>query len=101
MPENNDEPDAEMFDPVLDTAQRIVIHQIARRPNDEKIPDILIEDDFGRGPRIGASDNNGERMLRLRRFRAARRDRFARAYFTGREPLVAGLQTTESVIGCD
>ena len=53
------------------------------------------------GENVGYEVDNGERMLRLRRFRAARCDRFARAYFTIGEPLVASLQAAESVIGGD
>ena len=67
----------------------------------KEVADVLIENDLGRRPRISAADNDGERMLRLRGFRAARGDRFARAHFTIGEPLVAGLQTTESLIGWD
>jgi hypothetical protein len=32
-------------------------HEIAGRADDEEVPDVLIENDFGRGARISASDN--------------------------------------------
>src|SRR6266550_8531389 len=100
MPKNNDESCSKMVDCVLDAAQRIVIHQIAGRANDEEVPDVLIENDFGRGARISAADDDGKRMLVLRGFRAARGDRFASAHFALSKALVAGLQTTKSLVGC-
>ena len=74
--------DAEMFYCVLDAAQGIIIDQISGGPDDKKVPDALIEDDFGSGPRISASDDDGKRMLRLRGGGAARGHRLARAHFT-------------------
>ena len=50
MAEDNDEPDAQMFDRVLDTPKRIVIYQISGSPNDEEVPDSLVEDNFGGRP---------------------------------------------------
>jgi hypothetical protein len=65
MPQNDDETCAKMLDRVLDATQGIIIHQIAGRADDEEVPDVLIENDFGRRPRIGASNDNGKRMLFL------------------------------------
>ena len=58
MPKNNDESCSKMVHRVLDAAERIVIYQIAGRANDEEISDVLIKDDFRRGPRISAANND-------------------------------------------
>src|SRR3977135_3030817 len=79
---NNDETDAQMLDRVFDTAKSVVIDQIAGRADDNEVANVLIEDDLGCGPRISASDNDGKWMMRLRRFRAARCDRFGSALVT-------------------
>src|SRR5512133_3088760 len=101
MSKNNDESRSKMIHRVLDAPKRIVIHQIAGRADDEEVPNVLIENDFGRRPRISAAHNNGKWMLVLRGFRAAGGDRFAGTHFALGESLVAGLQATESLIGSD
>src|SRR4029077_18826122 len=75
--EHNNQTRAEMFDPVFDAAQSVVVDQIAGVPDYENISDVLIKDDFGRRARIRASENDGERMLRLSGLRAAGGCRFA------------------------
>src|SRR6516164_411240 len=44
--ENNDQTHAEMFDRVFDAAQSVVIDEVAGVPNHEKVPYVLVEDDF-------------------------------------------------------
>ena len=90
-----------MLDRVLDAAEGVIIHQIARGADDEELPDALIEDDLRRGPRICASHNDGKRMLRLRGGRTALGDRLARAHLALSEALVPGLQTAEGLVGGD
>src|SRR5258708_3832814 len=58
MSEHHDETCAEVRHCVFDTAQRVVIHQIPRGANDEKIADALIEDDLRPGARIRTTDDN-------------------------------------------
>jgi hypothetical protein len=101
MPKNDDESSAQIRHRVLDAAQRIVIHEIAGGADHEEVTDVLIEDDFGRSPRISTTDDNGKRMLFLCGFRAAGGDGLARADFALSESLVAGLQATESLIWSD
>src|SRR3981189_3367961 len=98
---NNDEAGAEILDRVFNTAESVVIDQIAGRADDKEVANVLIEDDLGCGPRISASDNDGKWMLCLRRFRAARCDRFGRAVFATGKPLVARLQASERLIARD
>ena len=98
MPENNDESCAKIRHPVFDSAQRIVIHQIPGGPDNEEISDTLIENNFRRGARIGATDYNGKWMLVLCRFCAPCRDRFAGAFLTIGESFVARFQSGEGVV---
>jgi hypothetical protein len=90
-----------MFHRILNAAQGIIIDQISGGPNDKKVTDALIEDYFGRSPRIRASHNDGKRMLRLRSGGAALSHRLARAHLALSESLVPSLQTAESLIGRD
>src|SRR4030081_1618735 len=48
---NNDEADAEILDRVFDTAESVVIDQIAGGADDKEVANVLIEDDLGRFPR--------------------------------------------------
>src|SRR3977135_1185982 len=99
MPENNDESCSKMLHRVLDAPQRMIIHQISGRANDEEVTNGLIKNNFGRRARISASDNDGKRMLVLRGFGAAGGGRLARADLASSKSLVARLQTAESIIG--
>ena len=63
--ENNDQTHAEMFDRVFDAAQSVVIDEVAGVPNHEKVPDVLVEDDFWRCAGVCATEDDGKRMLRL------------------------------------
>jgi hypothetical protein len=101
MAEDNYESGAEMLHRVLDAAQRIVIDQIAGDANDKQVSDALVEDDFGSGPRIRASYDDGERLLPLGGGGTARGNRLARAHLALREALIPGRQTAESLIGGD
>jgi hypothetical protein len=83
---------------VLDAAQRIIIYEIAGCADDEEVPDALIENNFRRCARIGATDDDRKGVLVLRSFRAASGDRLAGAYFAAGKALVARFQSRESVI---
>src|SRR6266436_2919898 len=63
--ENHDQARAQVRHCVLDAAQRMVVDQIPSRANDEKVTQVLIEDQLGRSAGIGASENDGERVLFL------------------------------------
>ena len=62
---NDHQTHAEMFDRILDAAQSVVIDEVAGVPNHEKVPDVLVEDDFWRCAGICAAENDGKRMLCL------------------------------------
>src|SRR5947209_1363412 len=100
MPENNDEPDAQMLDAVLDAAECIVIDQATGRANYEKVADVFIEDNLGSSARVRACNHNGKRMLLLCRCRPPVRIRFAGADLISDKPLVAGSQAVESFLCC-
>src|ERR1700719_3599232 len=65
MTQNHDQACAQVRDSVLDGAQRMVVDQIASRANNEKVTQVLVEDQLGRSARIGASENDGEGVLLL------------------------------------
>ena len=78
MPEHDDEPRAKVLHRVFNAAQRVIIHEVARRAHNKQVADVLVEDDFRRRARIRAANDDGKRMLSLGSLRAARRGRFAR-----------------------
>src|SRR6059058_6368179 len=59
-----------MIDRVLDAAQPFIVDHVARHSNDKQVTEPLIEDNFWRHTRIGATDDRGERMLSICQFRA-------------------------------
>src|SRR5438270_4185449 len=77
---------------VFDGAQRMVVNQVARRANDKKLTQVLVEDQLGRSARIGAGHNDGERVLRLGRLLATRCGRLAFGYLTRGKPEIALLE---------
>jgi len=99
--EDDDEPGAEMGDRVFDAAERVIIHEIPRGADDEKVADILIEDQLRRRARVGATDDDGKGMLRLCRSRAAVRGRLAGADGAIDEARVAGFEFCECGAGAD
>src|SRR5438105_13738900 len=71
----------------------MVVDQVARCANNEKVTQVLVEDQLRPSPGIGACGNDGKRMLRLGRLLPARCDGLALGYLTrGRtEIAVRGL----------
>src|SRR5437016_14163450 len=65
MTQDHDQARAQVRDCVFDAAQCMVVDQIPSRANDEKVPEVLVEDQLGRSAGIGASENDGERVLLL------------------------------------
>src|ERR1700693_1408148 len=84
-----------MIDRVLDAAQAMFINQITGGSDDKKVPDVLVEHDFRRCARIGAPEDDGERMLRLRGLRAARGGWFARRNFAVHKTRISFLELGE------
>src|SRR5207244_1842977 len=66
MSEHHDQAHGQMIDRVLDASQAVIVDYVASYSYHEQIAEPLIENDFGRNTRIGATDNNGERMLTFR-----------------------------------
>src|SRR5438046_10220084 len=54
-----------MVDRVFDASQGVFVNEIAGGPDHKKVPDVLVEDDFGSCAGVRAAENNGERVLLL------------------------------------
>src|SRR5439155_18396156 len=65
MTQNHYQACAQVRDCVFDAAQPMVVDQIARGADHKKVPDVLVEDDFGSCAGVRAAENNGERVLLL------------------------------------
>src|SRR5437588_4423444 len=59
-----------MVDRVFDASQGVFVNEIAGGPDHKKVPDVLVEDDFGSCAGVRAAENDGKRMLRLGGLRA-------------------------------
>src|SRR5438034_6521848 len=70
MAEHQKQAGAQMIDRVLDAAQSFIVDHVSRHSHNKQVTEPLIEDNFGRHTRIGATDDGGERMLSLCQFRA-------------------------------
>ena len=99
--DNNDETGAEMVHCVFDAAETVVIDQVARGADHEKVADVVIEDEFRRGARVGAGDDDGKGALRLRGFGSFGGVRFALRHLMGGETGVALFKVREGGIGTD
>src|SRR6266480_5055179 len=60
-----------MIDCILNTSQAVIVDHVPGHSEDEQIAETLINHDFGRHTRIGAIDNDRERMLALCQFYAS------------------------------
>jgi hypothetical protein len=90
--DNNDEARAEVAHCVFDAAQSVVIDQVPRGADYEKVADVVVEDKFGRSARVGAADYDGKGTLRLRGFRSFGGIRFALRHLVGGETGIALLR---------
>src|SRR5438876_11138159 len=91
MTQDHDQARAQVRDCVFDAAQRMVVDQIPSRANDEKVTQVLVEDQLGRSAGIGASENDGERVLLLGCLCPARCGGFALGYLTRGKSEIASL----------
>src|SRR6266581_6575665 len=92
MTQNHYQACAQVRDCVFDTAQRMVVDQIARGADHEKVPDVLVEDDFGSCAGVRAAENNGERVLLLGCLCAPGGGGFALGYLTRGKSEIALLK---------
>lgn len=60
----------QMIDSVFDASQVFVVNYISRDATYKQIAQTLIKNDLGRHTRIGATDDDGKRMLGVCQFRA-------------------------------
>ena len=71
MPQHHDESRAEPLGGELDAADLRRGDDVAGDTDDKKVTKALIEDVLRRHPRIGASENDGERLLTRRQLATA------------------------------
>ena len=79
---------------VLEAAQLVVVHDVARDPHSEYVADPLVEDDLDRRARVHAGEHRGERVL-ARRGRDHLRGVVVRLALVRGEARVARLQALE------
>ena len=72
---------AQAFDRILDAAESEVLDEITRSPNDEESAEPLVEHEFRCHARIGAGDDDGERVLRGCALRALPGERLSGGHF--------------------
>src|SRR5437867_4285600 len=101
MTQNYDQACARVCHRVFDAAQRMVVDQIASRANDEKVTQVLVEDQLRRTAGIGACDNDRERMLCLGRLLPTCCSRLALGFLTRGEPEITLLKFGERSITTD
>src|SRR5260370_40198197 len=101
MTQNDDQACAQVRLSVLDGAQRMVVDQIASRANNEKVTQVLVEDQLGRSAGIGTSENDGERVLRLGCLCPTGCGRFALGDLTRGKSEIALLKFGQSGISAD
>ena len=65
--QDDDQPRAEMVDGIFNAPQAMVVDQVAGRADHEQVADVLVEDQFRRGPRVGTTDDDRKGMLGLGR----------------------------------
>lgn len=68
--QDHDKPRAESFGRKLDTADVRWGDDVAGHTDDEQVAQALMENDFRRHPRVGAAENDGERLLTRYQFSA-------------------------------
>ena len=71
VPEHDDEPRVELLGGELDAADQRRRDDVAGDADDEEIAEALIEHELGGHTRIGAAEDDRERLLAVRDFRAA------------------------------
>ena len=77
----------------------MVVDQVARCANNEKVTQVLVEDQLRPSPGIGACDDDGKRVLRLGRLLPTRCDGLALGYLTRGKTEIALLEFGERSIG--
>src|SRR5215475_12923574 len=70
VPQHQNQADTKVLDRVFDASPAFVVDDVACHAQYEEITESLVEYNFGRHTRIGATDDNGKRMLALCNFRA-------------------------------
>src|SRR5262245_47109919 len=98
MTENDNESSTQVRHRILNAAQGVLVHDVARSADDKKIADIRVENDFGSGARIGAGKNDSEWVLGFLGFFALGRNRFSLRDVVAGKAGVAFFEFSERVI---
>src|SRR2546429_9537314 len=72
MPKNHHQASAEPRRRELDAADLRGSDDVSGNTNDKQVAQALVEDDLSRHPRVGTTENNGERLLTRGQLVAAR-----------------------------
>ncbi len=73
MSEDQHESYSELQRCKFDATSRTRSHDVSSNANDEQVTETLIENDLRRNPRVGASENDGKRLLARHNFVAVLR----------------------------
>jgi hypothetical protein len=95
MPKDHHQARAKARSGELDAADLGGSDNVSGNPDDEKIAQALIEDYFGRHPRVGASKYRRERLLRAGERAAASLAREVAAGHARQEPAISISQAFE------
>src|SRR5882672_5519286 len=90
-----------MVDRVFDASQGVFVNEIAGGPDHKKVPDVLVEYDFGSCAGIRAAENDGKRMLRLSGLRALGGGGLALGDFAAGKTVIAFFEFGERGIRVD
>jgi hypothetical protein len=85
--QHKDQAATQVIDCVFNASQVFIVDDVSGDAADEQITETLIKNNLRRHPRIGATDDDGERMLRLCQFCAPCRR------LTGMLQIAAGITT--------
>jgi len=97
MANHDNERGVEVFDGVFDTADRVVIEDVARVAEDEEIAKALVEKELGGDARVGAGEHDRERLLAGGELGATVRGLVRMAGLAGDEAGVTGQEALEGV----
>ena len=99
--EHDNQAGAQVRDGVFDAAQGVLAREIAGDADDKQIADMLVEDQFRRGARVRAADDDGKGVLGLGGLGPPDGFGFAVGGFAADEALVAGLEDGQGGVRAD
>ena len=101
MAQDDDQPRAEVVDGIFNAPQAMVVDQVAGRADHKQIADVLVKNQFRRGPRVGTTDDDRKRVLALGRLDPPGGRRLALAHRVGHKTCIARFEPGEGGIWAD